>query len=243
MKRGRLVWKGETLSGQDAFLYSSEWINPRPDLAIKKILFRTAYSISCMNPMLMAVTAIKADPLLAGVDTNAALKQAAILEPARPEGNSLDLRGGRDESELKYIAPDGTMIECASIDNKNSDKAWNGNEDFRSYVGIVNYDGNEYYRFSGAGAVTYAFAQPRALLGLMVTGAYRGERKGEDFSPSLFECSIETDAGEGWKTAAKAGPVSPEETGPVWVALDGKPIQKLRVTPSRGVCNITLYAP
>ncbi|MBI4024503.1 MAG: hypothetical protein HY360_05945 [Verrucomicrobia bacterium] len=235
MTDGQLVWQGDTTSGLKAYLYSTEWVNPKPDKPIRKILFRTAYSLSNMNPMLFAITAVKSQ-LATPNDKPAALPSSAQLAPMKPVGTLLDLRGGKDESESRYVAPDGTIIH-AEVNNTLADHIrWDVIE-YRSFVGMANQDSNKSVR---ANTLEYTFPQPTAMRGALVTAASRMERKAENFSPAVYDVFLElSDDGKTWRVESSIKNTSPEEHGPVWLAVQTTSVQKarIRVEPKSDTCT------
>ncbi|MHC4873960.1 MAG: glycoside hydrolase family 20 zincin-like fold domain-containing protein, partial [Planctomycetota bacterium] len=104
MKKGFLAWQGKTTSGMNTFLYATEWVNPDPDKKIVKIIFRAAEAPSCMNPMLLAVTAVNPDLGNKLSDASSSLQPLELLEKAVSIGSPYNLSGGKDISENKYIA-------------------------------------------------------------------------------------------------------------------------------------------
>jgi len=245
MTDGQLVWQGDTTSGMKAFLYSTEWVNPQPGTAIKKIIFRAAQSVSNMNPLLLAVTATK--PLVGTATPDTALRSAGKLSLAQPQGTPIDLSGGKDKDERKYIAPDGTVIETPTMDNALAEGfSWDTLE-YRSYVGMVNYDSNKAARTS---VLTYAFPQAKKLTGLLVTPAYRMERKTENFAPAFYDVFLDssTDGGTTWTEQSKVLDTSPEENGPCWLTLPAGPVKMLRIRvelksgAATGIARVQLFA-
>jgi hypothetical protein len=243
MTDGQLAWQGETLSGLKAYLYSTEWVNPHPAKPIRKILFRTAHSMGNMNPMLFAVTAVKGMP-----PSEAAIRESSsdrlegrpseLLLPAKPTGTFLDLRGGKDESETRYVAPDGTVIAAETINNTPADHIrWDVIE-YRSFVGMVNHDSNKAARTM---SLTYTFPKPLGLSGALITAAYRMERKTEDFAPAVYDVFLELsdDGGKTWRVESSVKDTSPEEHGPVWLAVQSPSAQhaRIRVEPKSDTCT------
>lgn len=107
MAQGKLVWRGETLSGMPAFLYMREWINPRPDLKIEKMIFRATYDPVPMNPILLAITAVNSR-LEEGGKELVALPSANKLIPPSPSEWSFTLQAGgtsRNSNTLPPMAP------------------------------------------------------------------------------------------------------------------------------------------
>lgn len=244
MTDGQLVWQGDTASGMKAFLYSTEWVNPHPSTPIKKIIFRAAQPISNMNPMLLAITAVK--PEASTVITETALPSVDNLTPAQPKGVLLDLSGGKDESEAKYIAPDGTTIVALDVYNVTANVlTWDVLE-YRSYAGMVNYDDNKAAR---ALQLTYIFPQAKSLTGVLVTPAYRVERKTENFDAAIYDVFLEisTDGGATWQEMSKAFNVCPEEQGPVWLPMEERLTKMLRVravaksNTAQGIARVQLF--
>jgi hypothetical protein len=246
MTYGKLAWTGQTLSGMSAKLYLSEWVNPRPDLKIAQIILRAAYVPSMMNPMLLAVTAVH--PRLAATPSAKPLPSANLLVPAKPAGTLYDLSGGKDESELRYVAPDGTIIAAEAIYNAMSDKKASGfSQDWRSYVGLVTIDGQQ-----GARTDKLVFTLPQAtpLTGALVTGTFREPRKTQNSPPMVCDLflDVSSDGGKTWQEKAAVRATSPEEHGPAWMPLDGSGVTMLRLRQTlaegvhyQGFSSVKLY--
>jgi hypothetical protein len=222
------AWTGQTMSGMEAKLYQTEWVNPKPNLKIEKIILRTTFEPSNMNPMLLAVTAVA--PGLAGATSTEKLRSAAELKPAKPVGVAYDLSGGKDESEKRYIAPDGTVIEAKRMDNALSERTSSGTttNDYRSYVGKVTFDGSQAARTD---ALYFTFAKPTQMTGVMVTGRFREQRKAANFPPmrcNLF-VDVSEDGGATWKEVGAVNDTIPEEHGPVWFAMPKSEVRHVRV--------------
>ncbi len=232
MPFGKPAWRGRTMSGLMATLYMTEWANPRPNLHIRKIILRATHDPGMMNPMLLALTAIH--PRHAAPPAAEPLPSADLLSPARPVGTPLDLSGGRDESELRYVAPDGTIIETDRIANALSDKKSSAfSNDWRSYVGLVTMDGHQAARTD---QVRFTLPGPTPLTGVLVTGRYREQRKAQDFGPMIFDLFLDVseDGGKTWQQKAVVRHTTPDEVGPVWLPLDGTPVQRLRLRQTQG---------
>ncbi|HRU06528.1 MAG TPA: hypothetical protein P5137_12230 [Candidatus Brocadiia bacterium] len=230
MSQARLAWSGQTTSGLDAYLYVTEWVNPRPDLKIQKIVLRSTFDPVFMNPMLLAITATH--PRLGIAPAKRKLPIAAsLLAAPKPVGVPLDLSGGKDESERRYVAPDGTTIEAASINNGLSDAiAYGFAQDWRSYVGMVTVDGHQSAR---ADELIFTFPKPVPLTGALVTSRYREQRKAQNFPPMVYDLFIDVFVNGAWEQKASALATCPEETGPAWMPLTGEPVQKLRLRQKR----------
>jgi len=229
MTDGFLAWEGDTTSGLPAFLYATEWVNPQPDRTIVRIHLRSPKNWGHMNPMLFAVTAVH--PRLASAQSAPAQMPAMqLLADAQSVGAAYDLSGGKDESETRYIAPDGTVISSERVDNLLANHVRWDVIDFRSHVGMVNADGN--FSTVRAFKVEYAFPQPTTLTGALVTGGFRRERKTENFGQSLLDYQLETssDGGKTWQAASTIQATSPEEHGPQWMPLAEQPLTHLRLT-------------
>ncbi len=231
MTNGYLAWQGETAGGMGCFLYATEWVNPRPGEPIIGIVLRAAQTPSNMNPILLAVTAVS-DRV---ADKSAATDEQALipvlpwsaLQPEQPRGQPLDLAGGSDESEIRYRAPDGTIISAPSIYNATADHIrWDVLE-YRSYVGMVNMRGG--FLDARTLTVAYDFPQPRQLTGALVLPASRSERKTENFPAVWWKLIAEvSDDGTTWREVAQRPEVCPELQGPVWLNLPDVPVQHLR---------------
>ena len=225
-----------------AKLYMSEWVNPRPGLKIAKLVLRAAYVPSMMNPMLLAVTAVH--PRLAARPSDRPLPSAKLLVPAKPVGVPYDLGGGKDESERRYVAPDGTVIAAETIFNAGSDKKASGfSQDWRSYVGLVTLDGQQAARTD---KLIFIFPKPVPLTGALVTGCFREPRKTQNSPPMICDIflDVSSDGGNTWQETGAVRATSPEEHGPVWMPLGGEDVTavRLRQTPGEGVISLGFSA-
>lgn len=233
MNKGKLAWRGETTSGMEAFLYMTEWINPRPDLKIKKIIFRAAFSPGNMNPMLLAITATAQGLGRVSAKPNPPLPSADKLKAPKMVGLHYDLSGGKDESESRYVAPDGTIISSKGIDNYYSDKlSFPEATGYRSYVGLVNFAGTH---AALTETLFYTFPKSASITGALVTARYRVERKVQDFPPSRFDIFLDVsdDGGKTWKLESEVRATSPEAHGPVWLPIRRDKVQHLRLRAKR----------
>lgn len=231
MTYGKLAWQGQTMSGMAAKLYMAEWVNPKPGVKISKIILRATYDPVPMNPMLLAVTAVA--PRLAAKPSQLKLPSADLLVEPKPEGVFYDLGGGRDESELRYVAPDGTVIEAENINNSLSDNTANAflANDWRSYVGLVTVAGHQAARTD---KLVFTFPGSVPLTGALVTGRFREQRKSANFPPMVYDMfmDVSNDGGKTWQEKASVRATSPEEHGPVWMPLDGSGVQMVRLRQS-----------
>jgi len=228
MTDGSLVWTGKTMSGLDAFLYATEWQNPRPDKIISQILLRTPPMKSNMNPMLFAVTAVDAR-LAPRNEKLPQLPSIDLIQAAKPIGKPIDLTGGRDESYERYVAPDGTVISCKGINNHAADNTrWDVIEHW-SYIGMINHVGP--YLVARAGQVQYELPKAKQLTGLLITPDFRGERKTENFPRAVVNLYVERsdDDGKTWQLVGERQNVCPEEHAPVWIAFNNSPVRLFRV--------------
>ncbi|MHC4874327.1 MAG: glycoside hydrolase family 20 zincin-like fold domain-containing protein, partial [Planctomycetota bacterium] len=128
LRSARRVWEGDIEAGGKAHLYAAEWVNPKPAKKIVKILFRTRQTPTAMNPILLAVSGVKAGNN-SGPGKEPKLPSAEVLTIQKPKGKLLDLRGGENTSEELYVAPNGIKI-TAEINNKINDT---GSNDARWY--------------------------------------------------------------------------------------------------------------
>lgn len=249
MTDGFLAWEGQTTSGMPAFLYAMEWVNPCPRKTIVRIRLRGNDRLGHMNPMLFAVTALS--PRLASADSSAPQMPAIHrLDPPRTIGTPLDLAGGIDHTDRRYLAPDGTVIQVPNMYNDNADHIRWDILDYRSKVGMIHEPGN--YAMVRSPVVEYVFPKPTRIAGALVTGGYRLERKTEDFDPAIqnLELLVSFDEGQTWVSQSRAAEVSPEEHGPQWLGVQtDQPITHLRVTSQTvsgftyGIERIVLFQP
>jgi hypothetical protein len=234
MTYAQVAWTGQTMSGLNAKLYRTEWVNPKPDVPIRKVILRSTFDATPMNPRLLAMTAVH--PRVAGGSSEPAptLPSVAALAPPRSVGVPYDLAGGTDVSELRYVAPDGTVIEADRLHNSLSDRTGNAGlaNDWRSYVGHVTIDGHQAARTD---TLRFSFPQPTPFTGVLVTGRYREQRKAANFPPMIYRyfVDISNDAGKTWKQVAAMDCSSPEEHGPVWIPLPDEPARMVRLRQAR----------
>ncbi len=232
MTYGKPAWIGQSMSGMPLHLYSSEWVNPKPNVPITQIILRTAYDPSPMNPMLLAVTAV--NKRLAEVRQDVTLPAASLLTPTPPVGVPLDLAGGVDEAEDRYVAPNGVVLTCSKINNGLSERTANAflANDYRSYVGMVTVDGAQSVR---AEELYVTLPQPTSLTGVQVTNRFREQRKAANFPAFVYNLYLDVSADQGktWRQVAQALAVSSEEHGPTWMPLPDAPVSLLRVRQER----------
>lgn len=232
MTYARLAWTGQTGSGLTAKLYKTEWVNPKPNVPIEKVILRATYDPTQMNPMLLAITATH--PRLGVRSDGVALPAVEQLQTAQPIGEPYDLSGGTDESELRYVAPDGTTISAERIANHLSDRTGNAQlaNDWRSYVGMVTLDGRQAARTD---ELVFTFPKPTRLTGALVTARFREQRKAANFPAYVYNyfLDVSNDGGQTWKQVAAVHETSAEEHGPQWMPLPDEPVQHVRVRQTR----------
>jgi len=239
LKRGRTVWRGETSGGHVAHLAYTEWINPRPDKTIRKVICRTAWKKSPMNIALIAVTGVV--PTGNEPKNDIKLPKVAEIAHATVNGDPIDLRDGVEKSLMCYVAPDGTTVECSKPFRRKQWKYSDAAQDFLSSAACAVYDGNHYFWPAGEAELTLWFPAPVFLTGLLIRCPARQERKFDDFSQQSTSWSFEISAdGKTWKPAGKLS--LREEQGPQFFDLDLglESIMALRVK-GGGVVSLTPY--
>jgi hypothetical protein len=110
------------------------------------------------------------------------LGDARRLALPEPRGRPLDLSGGREECEWKYVAPDGTVIETTAPFRE---KAYHAAcHDPYYTAACATGDGNVFFRPNTAdeARMDLVFPKPLRLAGLMLRAGPRVERKHMDFS-------------------------------------------------------------
>lgn len=217
LRSARRVWEGDIEAGGKAHLYAAEWVNPKPDVKIEKILFRTRQTPTAMNPILFAVTAVKAGK---NEITSEEVKLPSVtqLEIQKARGTLIDLRKGKDVSEELYIADNGIKIS-GKINNKLNDTTSDSRRD-RSWIGMVNYDGvhgcARGYRETAE--ITFTFPEKRSLKGALFRSNPRDESKKTDFAPKLYAVTYEcSEDGKNWKIIKENILHRPDEWGNLWL--------------------------
>jgi hypothetical protein len=161
---------------------------------------------------------------------------ATKLAPAKPVGVPYDLSGGQDESEQRYVAPNGAVIEATRIGNHLSDRTGNAllAADWRSYAGMVTMKGHQAVRTRECPLV-FTFPKPVTLTGALVTGRFREQRKAANFPAMVYNIFIDVsrDGGKTWRQKGVVRATSPEEHGPAWMPLAGEAVTMVRLRQER----------
>lgn len=238
MKAGTMAWQGETMAGVTAFLYFSEWVNPKPDKKIVKVIFTAPFIKRFASPILLAMTGV--DPTEKDKGGGGDFRPIGLLEGAKPVGAPLDLKGGRIISDGVYVAPDGTTLLARGIQNQTGVA---GCDDFWSSVACVVYDTNEYVRFPADNEpVTILFPEPRDLTGVAVTPAFRIENMTNDFRvyPHSYTIEVSPD-GFTWQALPQQTMHEGELEGPRFIAFPGGWYKAVRLKGSFN--SIQFYQP
>lgn len=238
MKAGTLAWEGQTMAGVTAALYFSEWVNPRPDKKIVKVIFATPFIKRSASPILLAMTGV--EPTAKDKGGGGDIRPAGLLDGPKPVGVPLDLTGGRVVSDGIYVAPDGTTFLAPGIRN-GANVA--GCDSFWSAVACLVYDTNEHVRFeTGNEAVTVLFAEPRGLTGVAVTPSFREEQDTNDFRsyPRAYTIEISTD-GVSWQALPQQAMHDGELEGPRFIAFPAGQYKAVRF--KGGFNSVTFYQP
>ncbi|MHC4874718.1 MAG: hypothetical protein ACYTFY_22945, partial [Planctomycetota bacterium] len=123
-------------------------------------------------------------------------------------------RGGENTSEELYVAPNGIKI-TAEINNKINDTGSNDARWYRSWAGIVNWDGIECTR---ARNITFTFPEKRSLQGALLRCVPRQEYKKIGFVPMIHAITYEISPdGENWQTIKKNIVHKFDEWGNLWL--------------------------
>lgn len=240
LKRGRVAWRGETVGGHAAHLFHSEWINPRPDKVVKKVVFRSAWKMSSMNLAVVAVTGIA--PAGNEPVQDVKLPDASDIAPLKiPEGQAIELRGGKEKSTQYYTAPDKTIVESSKPYREDTYHSACEDPLYSAYCAIT--DGNFCFQPQvdeyNSGELSVWLPEPVYLTGIVMRAPSRMERKGEDFNQSRASWTIEVSPnGKKWK-AAGAWSLR-EEQGLQFFALPMEPVAALRIKGS-GITSLKLY--
>jgi hypothetical protein len=248
IKSGQHVWRGETRAGMLVDLYTTEWINPRPELTVKSVILASPYMKTVADPILIGMTAVRLAKRPAPAATEPAWMDRRPLErlnPPKIAGVPLDLGGGEIVDFGLYVAPDGTEITAPNMGSRNEKPKSAGNtegcEVFHAGIDLMLCDNNEYI----GRPVTFTFKTPRVLSGIGAVGGYRLEIYNNDFAPSispkplLFEVS---DDGKTFRTVGQVEKHNPESEGMFFVPLDPAPIKAVRVS-GPNLTRVQLYVP
>ncbi|MBI4028647.1 MAG: discoidin domain-containing protein [Verrucomicrobia bacterium] len=233
LKRATLAWKGQMGSGNEAVLYHAEWVNPRPDVKISKVIFASPHIPMPSSPVLLALTGVRPDGKNGNSSpTVAPLRDAALIAPAKPVGIPIDLSDGVNESDRRWRTRDGIVVECNET-LANPDKT-GGCEPFWARASSAVFDNLEWTRCETASGieVKVTLPQPRKLAGISLTGSYRDEACANDFPPSMLDYTVEASAdGSNWYPVTKEKVVGyiPEEEGAKYHSLDNQPIKAVRI--------------
>lgn len=255
IKRGSLAWRGETRSGFLAYLYATEWVNPRPTKTIDKVILLAAWKMSPMNPMLVAVTGVA--PAGDEKDEKVTLRPVANLTPAAPVGTPVDLLGGREETIKekgadgkdkdvpwrRYLAPDGTLLEGGPVERVETGYHPGTHPPVGSVAAALT-GGNVFFepKRGTKGELLFTFPSARRLTGVLVHGPTRSERKTDDFGPCSANIGVSiSEDGVKWETVLKMTTFD-EEQGPRFIAFPDKPVRKVRVE-NHGVSLVRFYKP
>ena len=229
MKRGTLAWQGQTRAGVTAALYYTEWVNPRPDRKITRVILSAPFLKRAACPVLLAMSGVA--PAKADKPFGGDLRPLAHLTPAAPQGRPVDLTGGRVISAERYIAPDGTTVHAAGVRNA-ADVA--GCDSWWSCAASVLYPGVQGVRSAtGNEPILFSFPEPRALTGVEVLPSFRDEESTSDFRshPRSYTIELSPD-GFTWTALPRQTMHDAELEGPRFIAFPEGAWRAVRLTGS-----------
>jgi len=239
MVGARLVWRGQTGSGNEAYLYKMEWVNPFPRKKIDRIIFASPKQVASANPILIAATGVV--PTIA--DEASAPKpryefgprRIELLSPPLPIGNPIDLTKGREEDEGRvWRTDDGITLELA--DKPRNNKSLDLTQPPWLTIGNVVYENGQNCGIVSAyeASMKIVFPQPRKLAGIRLSGQYR-DTIGQQVNrpPNIYQYSVSViENGEAAHTVSRDAHI-PDEEGPLWLPLDGRAVSELRIQQTR----------
>jgi hypothetical protein len=238
MKRATLAWEGQTMAGPTAALYYTEWVNPRPDETIARVVLAAPHLKRAASPVLLALSGVS--PTAADTPRGAQRLPLSVLEAPQPVGRPVGLVGGRILSAETYVAPDGTTVHTGTniLNRVNTI----GCEAFWSATASLLFPNNQYPRFpTGFEPVDIVFPVPRPLSGVMVTPAFRQETSVNDFRGRARIYTIELSPdGFSWQALEKQTGHYPEIEGPRFVRFPEGQYKAVRVTGS--FSHVQLYS-
>ncbi|MBI4027485.1 MAG: hypothetical protein HY360_21040 [Verrucomicrobia bacterium] len=231
LARATLAWRGQTRSGQTAALYATEWINPKPDALIRKIVFASPQLKTGVSPILLAVTGfepVAGDVEDSTVDRLTRLRPVSVLEEPALPGKPVDLSDGVIESKRLYVTKDGVRVSTASPFLEGD--IWG--EDSEGGVAHVVWDNNRGIKCANSAAeVVIELPANRPLCGVGVIGMYRNEHYNNDFPPSLIDYAVEASPdGKAWEKIADVIGHIPEEEGLRVHAFAPRSLKAIRVS-------------
>lgn len=259
MIRAKLVWRGQTGSGVEAHLYSTEWVNPNPSKVIKKIIFTSTWKPVGANPILIALTGTRINEsnfVQPAMNTTQYIRKKdgrilkeiyreSRLAKVTPVGQKIDLQKGTLVSDHLWKTDSG--INWSYQGKFRNKEAQGGTTPYYTNISLSLYDNNQWPR-SEYGFYKLEFPEAKRLSGVSLTGSYRYEDSEVDFLPeNLFVYYQESEDGKTWSQLRKIerDMYTPEEEGPVWIPFYGKSLKgiKFRIINRKRTNKVNIFFP
>jgi len=238
LSAARLAWRGQTGSGNEAVLYRLEWVNPFPKKKIDRILFASPKQGTSANPILVAATGV----VPTSADEASAPKpryefgprRVELLYPPVPVGRKIDLANGREEDEGRVWRTNGITLELT--DKPRNSKSLDLTQPPWMTVGNIIYENGQNCGMVSAteSSMRVTLSQPRKLAGIRLCGQYRdfiGQQVNRP--PNIYQYNVSVlQSGETVHTVSRDAHI-PDEEGPLWLALDGRAVNELRIQQTR----------
>jgi hypothetical protein len=245
MEKAALAWRGQMGCGIEAALYRAEWVNPFPAKKIERILFASSWKPCAFNPILVAATAVLPTPQdienppkpAETWDVPGKVRRVESLSPPEPKGRPMDLTNGECETDTRWRARDGIVVEFDG-EPANATKLAYALIPFWTRIPCALYDNAEFLRPKDGGKpLTITLPQPRRLAGVLFLAAYRHEKDNTDADHRPSRCNYEvafSPDGTAWTTVATRSLYVAEEDGPQWVPLPDQPVKAVRINMTGG---------
>jgi len=253
----QLVWRGVNAGGDSASLYATEWVNPRPDQTIDKIVFVATQRPQAFNPILLAVTGIEPRPVDISfwASRRTELMDITSITPSIPTGNLIDLGGGRRSGPARYTSAGGVTLQTGPI---HETRTMAGGEYHLSRVDHLIERGSVGLWGYGERSVIATFPEPTDLTCVGIFARPREERYLTDFEACPIDYKIEVSPdGRSFEQVAQGKRYNSDEQGWRYTSFEPRKIKAVRVTvsidasyigPKRasypfGLAGLRLYAP
>jgi len=240
MARARLVWRGQTGSGNEANLYRTEWVNPFPKKKIDRIIVASPKQGVTANPILIAATGVvptaadEAHPPKPRYEFGS--RRVEALNSIPLIGEKVDLTNGKEEEDGRiWRTADGIVLELPA--KPRLEKSLDSTQPPWCTVGNALYETGQDCGMAGhmEASMKIVLPQSRKLTGIRLSGPYRGIiGQAVDRFPPIYNYTVSvSDDGRSFHTVKRDIHI-PDEEGPLWLPLDGRSVRHIRIEQLRG---------